>query len=231
MRDSDSYYRDQYSDTQRSGVQGWGNSLIDRLIERECDRSPGDRILEIGAASGEHLHWADRTIPWGEYVALDLRPGETNPSLARALEISSAVRFQRGSAEEIPFPDGSFDVCLSTCVLAHVSDPEAVFRELRRVTKVGGNITVGMPCDPGVVNRIVKALVTYPTMKRAGIADPRLQYAREHINGIGNLIALAEHVFAQDATRLRYFPLPVRSWNLNLAVVLHVTIRPEQAAP
>lgn len=231
MRDSHAYYRNQYWATQRSGVQGWGNSLIDRLIERECTRSPGDRILEIGAASGEHVQWAEPTIPWSEYVALDLLPGETNPSLARALEDSSAVRFQRGSAEDIPFPDESFDVCLSTCVLAHVSDPESVFRELRRVTKAGGSITVGMPCDPGIVNRIVKALITYPTMKRAGIADPRLQYAREHINGIGNLIALAQHVFAEDDVRLKYFPLPLKSWNLNLAVVLHVGVRPGQGTP
>jgi len=224
------YYRDHYFDVQRTGVQGWGNSLIDRLVERRSRRSPGDRILEIGAASGEHLQWVSPQPSWSEYVALDLMPAETNPRLAAALERDRLLRFVKGSAEEIPFADNYFDVCLSTCVLAHVSRPEDVFTELRRVTRPGGNVTVGMPCDPGLVNRLVKTLVTYPSMRRSGIPNPQLQYAHEHVNGVGNLITLAKAVFHCDAVRFSYFPSLIHSWNLNLAVVLHVVVGDKAAA-
>ena len=49
------YYSNSYTVIQRTGFQGWGNSLIDRLIERKVNRKEGMRILELGASSGEHL--------------------------------------------------------------------------------------------------------------------------------------------------------------------------------
>ena len=49
------YYSKNYRSIQRSGIQGLGNSLIDRLIEKKVRRQFGMRILEIGASSGEHL--------------------------------------------------------------------------------------------------------------------------------------------------------------------------------
>jgi SAM-dependent methyltransferase len=45
-----------------------------------------------------------------------------------------------GSAEEIPVPDGSFDLVVCTQVLEHTDDPRRAVRELRRVTAPGGRV-------------------------------------------------------------------------------------------
>lgn len=125
----------------------------------------------------------------------------------------------------MPFADSHFDISLSTCVLAHVRDPESVFSELRRVTRIGGQVIVAMPTDPGILNRAVKRLVTYRSMRRAGVSNPRLNYAREHINSIGNLLTIANHVFRNDKVQIKNFPLPLPTWNFNLIVTIVVTKR------
>jgi SAM-dependent methyltransferase len=45
----------------------------------------------------------------------------------------------------LPFEDGAFDLVFSKYVLEHLTDPGAAFRELRRVSKVGGHLVFHAP--------------------------------------------------------------------------------------
>lgn len=221
----DDYYSKTYKKLQRSGLQGWGNSLIDKLIEKRVNRFEGMKILELGASSGEHLLFVSSEPTWESYTCLDVRPGVSDPLLFQSLSrtenpLLRNVSFVQGNVEKLPFENESFDLIVSTCLLAHVRDPDLVLKEIRRVVKKGGQVVIGLPADPGILNRAVKQLVTYPKMRRIGIREPKLEYAREHINGIGNLIELIKYQFAQDYLNLSYYPFRVRSWNLNLAIVV-----------
>ena len=221
----DDYYSNSYKNLQRRGLQGWGNSFIDTLIEGRVNRFEGMTILELGASSGEHLRFVSPQPMWSSYVGLDISPGLSDPELFKSLTRAESprfpnVRFVKGSAEELPFEDASFDLIISTCLLAHVGDPERVLMEIKRVIKENGQVVIGLPTDPGILNRLVKRIITYPKMNRMGIANPRLEYAREHINGIGNLLELIKFQFSNDSLKLKYFPFSLKSWNLNLVVVV-----------
>lgn len=48
------------------------------------------------------------------------------------------VSFKKGSAQEIPFPDGSLDLVMSSLSLHHWSEPQKVLDEVARVLKAGG---------------------------------------------------------------------------------------------
>ena len=214
-----------YTDAQRKGLQGWGNSLIDRQVERFGAPLTTDRTLEIGASSGEHLAFVAPNKKASTYICLDTRPGKTDPRLTYELITSGATVFVAGDASKLPFRDETFDRTVSTCVLAHVADPKSTFEELRRVTKTGGSVIVGMPCDPGMLNRFVKMVITFRQMKRAGISNPKFEYAYEHQNGISNLLAIGKHVFRGDSTKIHYFPLHFPTWNFNLISTLESTIK------
>jgi demethylmenaquinone methyltransferase/2-methoxy-6-polyprenyl-1,4-benzoquinol methylase len=62
--------------------------------------------------------------------------------------LSGRIRLVEGSAERLPFEDGSFDGLTFTYLLRYVEDPAATLRELARVVKPGGTIAMlefGLP--------------------------------------------------------------------------------------
>ncbi|HWJ44420.1 MAG TPA: class I SAM-dependent methyltransferase, partial [Gaiellaceae bacterium] len=50
------------------------------------------------------------------------------------------VRLVEGRAEELPFPDATFDALTFTYLLRYVADPAETLRELARVVRPGGTI-------------------------------------------------------------------------------------------
>ena len=79
------YYSNIYRNLQRTGLQGWGNSLIDKLVEKSIKRKENMDIIELGASSGEHLFFVPKVPSWQKYICLDIAPGKSNPELFREL--------------------------------------------------------------------------------------------------------------------------------------------------
>lgn len=89
------------------------------------------RVLDVGSADGPSVGWLRGT---DLHVTLDLDP--------RGLQPGEGVC---GSALELPFRDGSFDVVGAFDVIEHC-DPEAtVVAELTRVLRPGGHLLVSVP--------------------------------------------------------------------------------------
>lgn len=133
-----------------------------------------------------------------------------------------SINWITGSVEKIPLENESFDRVTSTCLLHHVDDPLAAMLEMRRVTKKAGEISIGLPADPGVLNRFVKKIYTYKKAKKLGMMNPAFVYSLDHQNHIFGLIEIAKYVFRDDDLRIRYLPFKLKSPNLNLLVVLSV---------
>ncbi len=94
------------------------------LEEQAAAGEGGYRVLDVGCGPKPYYpFFADRA---SEYVGVDV---VENP----AAEL-------RGSVEDLPVPDASFDLVLCTQVLEHCDDPRQAVAELRRVTAPGGRV-------------------------------------------------------------------------------------------
>jgi ubiquinone/menaquinone biosynthesis C-methylase UbiE len=95
-------------------------------------------VLEIGGGTGANLRF------YGEGVqSLTITEPETPMAKRvqqRIAEQAPHARFLRAPAEDLPFPDDSFDVAVSTLVLCTVDDQPRALRELRRVLRPGGRL-------------------------------------------------------------------------------------------
>jgi SAM-dependent methyltransferase len=95
---------------------------------------PGQRLLDVGCGPGALTKLlVDRAGASG-VAAVD--PSEAFVEAARAWLPGVDVR--RASAEELPFPDGTFDATVAQLVVHFMADPIAGLREMARVTKPGG---------------------------------------------------------------------------------------------
>jgi SAM-dependent methyltransferase len=94
------------------------------------------RVLEIGAGTG----WSFAQYPDAveEVAALEPDEGMAARAEGRAAESTRRITLVPGSAENLPFEDGSFDWAVTMLVLCTVRDPGAALAEINRVLRPGG---------------------------------------------------------------------------------------------
>jgi ubiquinone/menaquinone biosynthesis C-methylase UbiE len=97
----------------------------------------GCRLLEVGAGTGLNFAYYPKPA-FG--VATEL--SREMLLHAEAKERPAGVHLVQNSAEQMPFPDASFDAACATLVFCSVVSPAAAFAELRRVVKPGGHIAL-----------------------------------------------------------------------------------------
>lgn len=118
-------------------------ALLDRLgPEPLAGAQPG--ILDLGTGAGLLALAAVRRWPAARVVGVDASSGMLGVAAGEADARLTAPERRRlelisGDAGRLPFPDGSFDLVLSSFVLQLVADRSAVLRDVRRVLAPGGH--------------------------------------------------------------------------------------------
>jgi demethylmenaquinone methyltransferase/2-methoxy-6-polyprenyl-1,4-benzoquinol methylase len=114
----------------------WRSAMIKPIVER----SPS-RVLDVATGTGGvALRMSEQLNT--DIVGVDL----SMPMLLRAQERitrrgkAHQIRLVVAGAEQLPFPDESFDAVTFTYLLRYVADPAATLRELVRVLRSGGEI-------------------------------------------------------------------------------------------
>ena len=122
------YDRSMHS-TEKAGLRAHREALL--------GTASGD-VLEIGGGTGANLPF------YGDGVRTLTITEPDKPMLRRLerriRELAPQAEFLRAPAEDLPFPDDSFDVAVSTLVLCTVADQPRALRELRRVLRPGGRL-------------------------------------------------------------------------------------------
>src|SRR6185369_1781541 len=152
-----------------------------------------DRVLEIGAGTGEHVPFVRHQ--YEQYVLSDvdcaaLRVARDKHSASHGPKLSFAVQ----DASDLSFPDESFDRVIATHVLEHVPQPHTALKKWRGTVKNGGVLSILIPTDPGFAWRLGRRLGPRRRALKLGIAYDYVM-AREHVNSCTNLIALLRHYF------------------------------------
>ena len=123
-----------------------GAAIADRL--GELGYGPGCRVLEIGCGEGGitiSLAASGRTA-----VGIEIEAARVATAEKRARESNSSARFVHGSAYELPFEDGSYDVAVMENVIEHLEHWPDAIKEASRVLRPGGLLTMTMPSRLGI---------------------------------------------------------------------------------
>jgi len=114
----------------------------DALVEALAPQA-GERWLDVATGTGEVALRAARAGAGAEVTGLDIAPR----LLEQARSRSSDVDWVEGDAQELPFPDGAFDVVSSSFGLIFAPDQELAAQEVARVCRGRLGLTVWRPND------------------------------------------------------------------------------------
>ena len=120
----------------------WSRLVAPRLIDFTGLPERG-RILDAGSGTGS-LAFAIAQHNGGTHV-VGIDPSKEYVAYANSRNASpDRVGFEVGDAQQLRFPDESFDAVLSLLVFNFIPDPKKALLELRRVTKPGGKLSAAV---------------------------------------------------------------------------------------
>ena len=154
------YYEDCYSGENAQKMRSFMlESPLSRMIsayrvatiEKVKPLKPGDRVLDVGASYGAFIEYA-RTRRDIEAYAIDLDPGSIENFVNR-----EDIDVRCGDLLDGHYPAGHFDVVTLFETLEHVYEPIEVLREVRRVLKPGGVVSLEVPSWDGLTRMVFGA--------------------------------------------------------------------------
>ncbi|MFH1486232.1 MAG: class I SAM-dependent methyltransferase, partial [Chloroflexota bacterium] len=101
-------------------------------VARAVGKCSRGKAIDIGCGPGMLAIELARRAPGLEIVGIDLSEGmlETARENVSRAGLSERVTFRGGDALDIPFPDASFDLAVSTMSLHHWTEPVKVLNEI-----------------------------------------------------------------------------------------------------
>lgn len=130
-----------YALTTAVSFGGRRRRIYDDLVH-QSGMTFGDRVLDVGCGPGYLTRRAALVVgPRGSVEGIDPSPEAITQA---RLEAPANTAFQIATAEQLPYPDETFDVVVSSLALHHIP-PEnrpTALREMRRVLKLGGRLLI-----------------------------------------------------------------------------------------
>ena len=119
-----------------------GFESIHRQLVDQADIRPKLRVIEIGCGTGNLSILIKRHHPQAKVVGLDPDPKALARARRKAEREALSVQLDRGFAEELPYPDASFDRVFSAFMFHHLEsdEKEKTLQEARRVLKPSGSL-------------------------------------------------------------------------------------------
>jgi len=171
-------------------------SRFERLLfngnrEWVCSRAEGE-VLEVAAGTARNLP----LYPSGVRVTgVELSPEMAALGRQRAEELGLQMDLRVGDAEQLDFPDATFDTVVCTYGLCTIPDDAVAIREAKRVLRPGGKLLLAEHVrSPNRIVRAIQRLVDPLAHRFAG--DHLLREPLDHLTTEGFEIAEVERLKA-----------------------------------
>jgi len=116
---------------------------------------PSETLLDVGTGTGIIANLAARKVgPDGHVVGIDFSEGMLDRARTYASQegLDARVEYQLMDAQDLKFPDQSFDCVVSLFTFMHLPDPQRALDGMYRILRPGGRVTIGVGGGPPLVS-------------------------------------------------------------------------------
>jgi SAM-dependent methyltransferase len=162
-------------------VVGTTLQIVGEMLCEAVDLRSNQRVLDVAAGNGNATLAAARRfaeVVSTDYVAELLERGRERAEAERL-----PVTFQVADVENLPFPDSSFDVVLSTFGVMFAANQEQAAKELLRVCRPGGKIGLANWTPESFVGWLFKTLGKH-VAPAPGVKSPALWGCPGHLDAL-----------------------------------------------
>lgn len=137
-------------------MSGGIHRLWKRFTVEQAALRPGHDVLDLAGGTGDlAAAMAPRVAPGGRVVLADINEAMVRTGRMRLDDegLTGQVAYALANAEQLPFPDASFDVVTIAFGLRNVTRKDHALAEMKRVLRPGGQVLVlefSQPVAPGL---------------------------------------------------------------------------------
>jgi ubiquinone/menaquinone biosynthesis C-methylase UbiE len=181
-------------------VIGTTLQIVGELLCEAVDLQAGERVLDVAAGNGNATLAAARRF--AAVTSTDYVPALLESGRRRAEAEGFDVAFKVADAEDLPYPDASFNVVLSTFGVMFAPDHHQAAIEMMRVCRKGGRIGLASWTPAGFLGQLFRVVAAYvPPIP--GIRSPLLWGTDAHIQHLFTGAARIVHTYRHFAFRYR----------------------------
>lgn len=133
-----------------AGARNYERFLVPALMDPWADRlvgavgtRAGHRVLDLACGTGIVARHAARHVgPSGSVEGVDVNPSMLAVAREVTADVEPEIGWHEAPADDLPFPDESFDVAICQQGVQFFADRAAALAELHRVTAPGGRLGI-----------------------------------------------------------------------------------------
>jgi len=152
------------------------------VLVEACSVGPGDRVLDVGAGTGNAAIPA--ALAGASVVASDLTPELLEIGRRRAEERGAELEWRQADAEALPFEDGEFDAVMSCIGVMFAPHHQESADEMLRVCRPGGTLGLLSWTPEGFVGQMFAAMKPYAPPPPPGAQPPPLWGSEDHVRAL-----------------------------------------------
>jgi demethylmenaquinone methyltransferase / 2-methoxy-6-polyprenyl-1,4-benzoquinol methylase len=142
-------------------------------------QTPGKTALDLATGTGDLALMIARTYPEATVIATDPSRGMLDVAVVKGRPVGDRLRFSVGDAQAIELPDQSVDAVSMAFGIRNVPDRPRALREMARVTRDGGRISILELSEPkrGVLAGLARFHIHQVVPRIGGALSGSAEYA------------------------------------------------------
>jgi SAM-dependent methyltransferase len=152
------------------------------VLVQACRIYEGDRVLDVGAGSGNAAIPA--ALTGAHVVASDLTPELFDAGKAAAAELDAELDWEQADAEALPYDDGEFDTVMSCVGVMFAPHHQRSADEMVRVCRAGGTIGLVNWTPEGFIGQMFATMKPYAPPPPAGSSPAPLWGDEGHVRDL-----------------------------------------------